>query len=1144
MIGLLQLIKEISTSKGVPYIFVPLIFIIAVTMLKDLVEDYKRHRSDWEENTKKVKILQNGQFIVGRWKDIRVGNIIKIDENEYFPADILLLHSSGKKGICFIETKNLDGETNLKQKQVHKDITTDFDNISKIGNARNKFTYEKPNDFLYKFVGSFHTSSGQVALGEPNFVLRGCSLQNTESVIGLVAYTGHHTKMMLNSIKSKPKFSKLEKSMNRQIILVFAIQICFCIFSGLYAAIFYYKEQDYLGYLEIDQGGVKDQSFFYNLFIRFGNWLLLFTNFVPISLLVTLEMVKLFQGIFMTMDPKMTSSSQIKTSVQSSNLNEELGQVDYIFSDKTGTLTQNLMEFKNLSVRIKSYGDVRNLKSKKGMPEVTNVDFLDQDFLNELNDPKSSNHQNIIECLTLMAVCHTIITEEKNGEVLYNASSPDELALVNFAKFVGAEFAGIDENNNMEVNLKGQKLRFQLLHVLEFNSTRKRMSVIVKSQDGKIILYTKGADTVLFERMSNSDPANEITKEHLQSYANVGLRTLLLAKKVIDQSTYQTWAKKYHEASIKIEGRDEAMDILQEEIETDLSLVGATAIEDKLQDEVGLTISKIMEAGIRVWVLTGDKVETAINIGYSCKLLNDTLVRLEVTEKTFEDVKRSLQEKVQIIQNSPGSNNFALIISGDALIQAMRPELSPLVMKIGEVCRSVLACRVSPKQKQEVVSLVRKEKPQANTLAIGDGANDVYMITAANVGVGIRGVEGQQAARASDFAIGEFKILRRLLYVHGREAYRRNSYLILYNFYKNICLVLPQFWFGFVSCFSGQIIYEQKVFQFFNIIFASLPIVIYAVFDEEHEAEKLLNSPKLYIQGIKNKLFNTKKFVKWFFLGIWESFIISAFSFAALDYTSSSDSGKMLGFYGPGMMVFSMAVFVVNFKILSISNQFNVLNLFCVFGSMLIYPAVFWIVGVVFSTSDIANFFSPLFSCVNLYIGSVICIIITYALHLAYKDHDKLVEIYHETKVKPVDAEIQKLLDASPPVHIDHSILKMRDSEEFSNAGSDPRLNMNPGYTGFAFSSPEKNIQQINNDQQSINDKNSSPQRNMQTFNRHNLNRQPHNDQSNHLYTGILNTPESMRTQQIGNDQSYGSPDSSFHGPQHRLNNVRAKGGR
>jgi len=190
VIGLLQLIKEISTSKGVPYIFVPLIFIIAVTMIKDFVEDYKRHISDWEENNKKTKIFQNGSFVSAKWKDLRVGNIIKVEENQYLPADILLLYSAGRKGACFIETKNLDGETNLKPKQAHRDILQNYDTEEKIAKANDGFKYEKPNDYLYKFVGSFEMTTGSVALGEQNFVLRGCSLKNTEYIIGVVAYTG------------------------------------------------------------------------------------------------------------------------------------------------------------------------------------------------------------------------------------------------------------------------------------------------------------------------------------------------------------------------------------------------------------------------------------------------------------------------------------------------------------------------------------------------------------------------------------------------------------------------------------------------------------------------------------------------------------------------------------------------------------------------------------------------------------------------------------------------------------------------------------------------------------------------------------------------------------------------------------------
>lgn len=133
----------------------------------------------------------------------------------------------------------------------------------------------------------------------------------------------------------------------------------------------------------------------------------------------------------------------------------------------------------------------------------------------------------------------------------------------------------------------------------------------------------------------------------------------------------------------------------------------------------------------------------------------------------------------------------------------------------------VIACRVSPKQKAEVVKLVKRRHPMSTTLAIGDGANDVNMITAADVGVGICGLEGQQAARASDFAFGQFKHLRTLILFHGRESYRRISYTVGYMFYKNVIAIMTFFWFGLVSNFSGQPIYDPWLYQFYGIAFTA-----------------------------------------------------------------------------------------------------------------------------------------------------------------------------------------------------------------------------------------------------------------------------------------------------------------------------------
>lgn len=504
IIACLQTIKEISTSNGVPVTLFPLTFIVIITAIKDIYEDLMRHRSDHEENSRKVLVLRDGEFCHTSWENLLVGDIIKIQENEYFPADVLILRTSEVKGQCFIETKNLDGETNLKHKKAHKDLSTDF-NSKSLWELRDHFSYERPNPFLYTFTGTYHNDNFKIPMNSNNFILRGCSLRNSKFVIGIIAYTGHDTKIMLNSTKARAKRSKVEMLMNKLIITVFLFQILFCVFCGFYNAIWYSNNQNKLSYLEIDLNGTKDNAFYYNLFVRMGNWLIIFQNFVPISLIVTLEMVKLFQGVFISKDKKMIFHEKVENipvTVQTSSLNEELGQVEYIFSDKTGTLTCNIMDFKKVCIDGVSYGEDYSLSNEQieQMPNVTNVDFRDINFFNILNE---QNNIEVNEMLLSIALCHTILAEIKpNGELVYNATSPDELALVNWARFCGVEFRGIDENNCMIVDFRGKNFVYELLHVLEFTSSRKRQSVILKNPiNGEIILYSKGADTIIEKRL-------------------------------------------------------------------------------------------------------------------------------------------------------------------------------------------------------------------------------------------------------------------------------------------------------------------------------------------------------------------------------------------------------------------------------------------------------------------------------------------------------------------------------------------------------------------------------------------------------------------------------------------------------------------
>lgn len=282
-----------------------------------------------------------------------------------------------------------------------------------------------------------------------------------------------------------------------------------------YAASYRDKQQEF-SYLEIDLNGTVDNSLPYNLFTRLGNWILIFTynfvsslsliffrNFVPISLLVTLEMVKFIQGILISKDPEMKSSENEFVNVQSSNLNEELGQVEYIFSDKTGTLTCNIMEFRKISINGISYGDEKSYDISN-QPKVTNVNFADSKFFTALENKNNNNYNSLDQVLLFLALCHTVIMEVKDNQNVYNASSPDELALINFAKFAGYEFCGVDDFNRMMVSVKGVVHTYELLQVLEFSSSRKRMSVILKKFNDEIIIYTKGADSVLRERMNTT----------------------------------------------------------------------------------------------------------------------------------------------------------------------------------------------------------------------------------------------------------------------------------------------------------------------------------------------------------------------------------------------------------------------------------------------------------------------------------------------------------------------------------------------------------------------------------------------------------------------------------------------------------------
>ncbi|CAD8046114.1 unnamed protein product [Paramecium primaurelia] len=898
VIGILQIIPVTSYTNGVPTIYGPLSMMISISIIKDAFEEYSRYKSDQEENKRKSHKYFENQFIECCWKDIYQADIILVMENESIPCDILILSSSYQGGIAYVETKQIDGETNLKQKYSIYDLQQKYhiDNAINFKQKDNsvKFVYDQKNPILYKLSGTYQISNSDVdSLNYGNFIERDCILKNTEWIIGLCIYSGMDCKIMLNSSQERTKRSRLEQYMRICIMSISISLALFCIMASIYEFLWTNNHLNY-SYLGLS----KD-----NVFVDLGLWFSLLSYFIPISLVVNVELVKFGQAKMLESDKVMPNSKS-----HQSNLIEQLGEINIVFTDKTGTLTKNSMQFRELFA------------------------------------------QNEKEALLCLSLCHSVV-KSKNKLI---GSSPDELAILDYCEQKGYLFQGIDNNNNLTIN----KTQFHRVMNFDFSSEKKRMTIVVKTGN-EYILFCKGADEVLLELIGECKH-----QQVIHQYAVKGYRTLMLGRKTFNQNEIDIYLADYKKA--QEDKDDEMMNKLQKTLESNLEFLGITAVEDLLADDVGQTIQDLKSAGIKVWVLTGDKVETAIAIGYSCNLIDSKDMLQVVTETTVGSIEEVF------LHYCNESANIALVISGQALsVMLDNPQLKSMLLKRAFYAKVVIVARVSPKQKQQVVALVKENLPKAYTLAIGDGANDVSMINEAHVGVGIQGVEGTQAARAADFAIQEFKHLKRLMFYYGVECSRKNALTILYIFFKNQVFITPYFWFGFLNGFSGQYLYDQWLSQLFNTIFASLPQVLYALFDEMHPSSEhfqwsktthniLEEKPDVYVQFRQQPIFTIIKFWLWVFNGMVQGLII----FLVCTFSTENqnmDNGKTMEFFEDGVFIYGIVILLVNLKVLTFTYTNYNFTIFFIVLSILAY----WLILIIVNDYELSpsfNFYRYLIS--------------------------------------------------------------------------------------------------------------------------------------------------------------------------------------
>ncbi|XP_030004214.1 phospholipid-transporting ATPase ID [Sphaeramia orbicularis] len=971
---ILQLIPQVSSLSWFTTA-VPLILVLSITGVKDASDDINRHKSDKQVNNRKVDVLVNGQLKKEKWSNVQVGDIVKLENNEFVTADLLLLSSSEPLNLVYVETAELDGETNLKVKQALT-VTGEMGGcIETLAAFNGEVRCEPPNNRLDKFKGTLTVNGEVYALDNDKVLLRGCTLRNTEWCFGLVIFGGADTKLMQNSGKTTFKRTSIDRMMNILVLCIFGLLASMCAILTIGNAIWEAREGSVFTVFLPYEPGINASL---TSFLMFWSYVIVLNTMVPISLYVSVEIIRLGNSFFIDWDRKMYyPKSDTPAQARTTTLNEELGQIKYIFSDKTGTLTQNIMTFNKCSINGKAYGELFDFSGQR--VEITEktekVDFS----WNDLADPKFIFHDHsLLETVRegnpeaqaffrLLALCHTVMPEEKKeGELYYQAQSPDEGALVTAARNFGFVFRSRTPETITLVEM-GRKVTYELLAVLDFNNVRKRMSVIVRSPEGKLTLYCKGADTIIYERLHPScSKLMEVTTKHLNEYAGEGLRTLVLACKDLDEHYMEDWMRRHHVAATAMEGREEMLDELYEEIEKDLLLLGSSAVEDKLQDGVPQTIEQLAKADIKIWVLTGDKQETAENIGYSCNMLREEMKDVfVVAANTREGVKEELEnarrkmspnapenptvhrsrsglfwlQKTQTVPDEDVAGEYGLIINGHSLAFALEKDLELELLRTACMCQTVICCRVTPLQKAQVVQLVKKYK-QAVTLAIGDGANDVSMIKAAHIGVGISGQEGMQAVLSSDFSFAQFRYLQRLLLVHGRWSYLRMCKFLRYFFYKNFTFTFVHFWYAFFCGFSAQTVYDEWFITLYNLVYTALPILGLSIFDQDVNDRCSFQYPQLYGPGQMNLYFSKKAFVRCMMHSCYSSLILFFIPWAAMQDTVRDDGKDIADYQSFALLAQTCLLIAVSIQMCLDTHYWTAINQFFVWGSLAAYFAV------------------------------------------------------------------------------------------------------------------------------------------------------------------------------------------------------------
>ncbi|XP_022415689.1 probable phospholipid-transporting ATPase IIB isoform X5 [Delphinapterus leucas] len=797
----------VSCSQFVPalkigYLYTywaPLGFVLAVTIMREAIDEFRRFQRDKEVNSQLYSKLTVRGKVQVKSSDIQVGDLIIVEKDQRIPSDMVFLRTSEKAGSCFIRTDQLDGETDWKLK-VAVSCTQRLPALGDLFSI-NAYVYaQKPQLDIHSFEGTFTREDSDPPIHESLSIentLWASTVVASGTIIGVVIYTGKETRSVMNTSNPKNKVGLLDLELN---------QLTKALFLALVA----------LSVVMVTLQGFSGP--WYRSLFRF---LLLFSYIIPISLRVNLDMGKAAYGWMIMKDENIPG-----TVVRTSTIPEELGRLVYLLTDKTGTLTRNEMVFKRLHLGTVSYGtdtmdEIQNqlmnsYSQTQSQASGNNASStLPRKAQSSAPKVRKSVSSRVNEAVKAVALCHNVtpVYEARGaaGETefaeadqdfsddnrTYQASSPDEVALVQWTESVGLTLVNRDLTSMQLRTPSGQILTYCILQTFPFTSESKRMGVIVRDEStAEITFYMKGADVA----MSTVVQYNDWLEEECGNMAREGLRTLVVAKRALTDEQYQDFENRYNQAKLSIHDRTLKVAAVVESLEREMELLCLTGVEDQLQTDVRPTLEMLRNAGLKIWMLTGDKLETATCIAKSSHLVSrtqDTHVFRPVTSRGEAHLELNAFRR---------KHDCALVISGDSLEVCLKYYEHEFV-ELACQCPAVVCCRCGPTQKAHIVKLLQQHTGR-RTCAIGDGGNDVSMIQAADCGIGIEGKEGRQASLAADFSVSQFKHIGRLLVVHGRSSYKRSAALSQFVMHRGLIISTMQAVFSSVFYFASVPLYQ------------------------------------------------------------------------------------------------------------------------------------------------------------------------------------------------------------------------------------------------------------------------------------------------------------------------------------------------